>query len=163
MAKAASRIRSVLTYFHEHPLVTKSIQIVLLVVTVAFCAWAVQSQWSKARPLLENASPAYLALSFAVVAVYFMLRALGAEVGLATLPFLGGVSAVGAIVAVVAVFGPSGIGAREASMYGLLLALTTSGPALGVTIVNRLAITLVEVLLFGAGIVGWRLMRPKRA
>ena len=321
MTTLASRIRAVFTYFRERPLLTKSIQLALLVVTVAFCAWAVQSQWSKARPLLENASPAYLALSFAVVgiyylvfilgwirmldawgihvpyrvalqaemvsmlakylpggvwtpaaravalrryagvtdtptvfasilaeaalsavsgvivfvislawvrdvnapllplvgfgvlcaaalhprifrplttkllkpfgapeleplpfpltlglllfycgtwliggfAVYFMLRALGAEVGLATIPFLGGVSAVGAIVAVVAVFAPSGIGAREASMYGLLLALTNSGPALGVTIVNRLAITLVEVLLFGAGIVSWRLGRPKRA
>jgi uncharacterized membrane protein YbhN (UPF0104 family) len=96
-------------------------------------------------------------------AVYFMLRSVGAEVGLATIPFLGGVSAVGAIVAVLAVFAPSGLGAREASMYGLLLAVTTSGPALGVTLLNRLAITLVEVLLFGAGLVGWRLTRSRRA
>ena len=79
------------------------------------------------------------------VAVYFMLRSVGAEVGLATIPFLGGVSAVGAIVAVLAVFAPSGLGAREASMYGLLLAVTTSGPALGVTLINRLVITVVEV------------------
>jgi hypothetical protein len=90
-------------------------------------------------------------------AVYFMLRALGAEVGLATIPFLGGVSAVGAIVSVLAVFVPSGLGAREASMYGLLLAVTDKAAALGVTIVNRLAITLIEVLLFGIGIVTWRL------
>jgi uncharacterized membrane protein YbhN (UPF0104 family) len=90
-------------------------------------------------------------------AVYFMLRALGSEVGLATIPFLGGVSAVGAIVSVLAVFVPSGLGAREASMYGLLLAVTDKAAALGVTIVNRLAITLIEVLLFGIGIVTWRL------
>jgi glycosyltransferase 2 family protein len=90
-------------------------------------------------------------------AVYFMLRAVGSEVGLATIPFLGGVSAVGAIVAVLAVFAPSGLGAREASMYGLLLAVTTSGAALGVTLVNRLAITIVELALFGIGIVTWRL------
>jgi uncharacterized membrane protein YbhN (UPF0104 family) len=96
-------------------------------------------------------------------AVYFMLRALGSEVGLAMIPFLGGVSAVGAIVAVLAVFVPSGLGAREASMYALLLAITTEGPALGVTLVNRLAITLVEVLLFGAGLVTWRLTRSRRA
>lgn len=89
-------------------------------------------------------------------AVYFMLRALGSEVGLATIPFLGGVSAVGAIVAVLAVFVPSGLGAREASMYGLLLAVTDTAPALGVTIVNRLAITLIEVLLFGIGLFSWR-------
>ncbi len=97
------------------------------------------------------------------LAVYLMLRSLGADVGLATIPFLGGVSAVGAIVAVVAVFAPSGLGAREASMYGLLLAVTTAGPALGVTLLNRLAITLVELLLFGAGVVSWRLTRAERA
>ena len=97
------------------------------------------------------------------LAVYLMLRSLGADVGLATIPFLGGVSAVGAIVAVVAIFAPSGLGAREASMYGLLLAVTTAGPALGVTLLNRLAITLVELLLFGAGVVSWRLTRAERA
>jgi uncharacterized membrane protein YbhN (UPF0104 family) len=96
-------------------------------------------------------------------AVYFMLRSLGTDVGLAAIPFLGGVSAVGAIVAVVAVFAPSGLGAREASMYGLLLAVTTSGPALGVTLLNRLAITLVELVLFGAGLVSWRIGRAARA
>lgn len=94
-------------------------------------------------------------------AVYFMLRSVGAEVGLETIPFLGGVSAVGAIVAVLAVFAPSGLGAREASMYGLLLALTTSGPALGVTLINRLVITLVEVLLFAFGLVYWRYARGR--
>jgi uncharacterized membrane protein YbhN (UPF0104 family) len=96
-------------------------------------------------------------------AVYFMLRSLGTDVGLSTIPFLGGVSAVGAIVSVLAVFAPSGIGAREASMYGLLLAVTTSGPALGVTLLNRLAITVIEVLLFGAGLLFWRLTRGERA
>jgi uncharacterized membrane protein YbhN (UPF0104 family) len=95
-------------------------------------------------------------------ALYFMLRSVGAEVGLATIPFLGGVSAVGAIVAVLAVFAPSGLGAREASMYGLLLAVTTSGAALGATLINRLAITLVELVLFAVGVVTWRLGRSKR-
>ena len=85
--------------------------------------------------------------------LYFLLRSVGSDPGLATLPFLGGISAVGAIVAVLAVFVPSGLGAREASMYGMLLALTTSGPALGAVVLNRLAITLVEILLFGAGVV----------
>jgi glycosyltransferase 2 family protein len=308
-------------YLRARPRAIKGIQLVLLTLTLGFCAWAVQDQWSKAGPLLANASPAYLGLSFAVVAVYylvfilgwvrmldawgipvsyrvalqsemvsmlakylpggvwtpaaravalrryggivdtptvlasilveaalsaisgvivfvlslawvrdvnapllplvgfavllaallhprifrplfnkllkpfgahdleplpfpltiglllfycgtwliggfavyFMLRSVGAEVGLETIPFLGGVSAVGAIVAVLAVFAPSGLGAREASMYGLLLALTTSGPALGVTLINRLVITLVEVLLFAAGLVYWRLRRRRRA
>jgi uncharacterized membrane protein YbhN (UPF0104 family) len=89
------------------------------------------------------------------MAVYFMLRSLGSDPGLATVPFLGGVSAVGAIVAVLAVFLPSGLGAREASMYGLLLAVTTSGPALGVTLLNRLAITVVELALFATGVISW--------
>jgi uncharacterized membrane protein YbhN (UPF0104 family) len=307
-------------YLRARPRAIKAIQLVLLALTLGFCAWAVQDQWSKAGPLLANANPAYLALSFAVVAVYylvfilgwvrmldawdihvtywvalqaemvsmlakylpggvwtpaaravalrryggitdtptvlasilveaalsaisgvivfvlslawvrdvnapllplvgfavllatllhprifrplfnkmlkpfgahnleplpfpltlglllfycgtwliggfavyFMLRSVGADVGLETIPFLGGVSAVGAIVAVLAVFAPSGLGAREASMYGLLLALTTSGAALGVTLINRLVITLVEVLLFGAGLVYWRLTRARR-
>ncbi|HVC86892.1 MAG TPA: lysylphosphatidylglycerol synthase transmembrane domain-containing protein [Gaiellaceae bacterium] len=96
-------------------------------------------------------------------AVYFMLRSVGTDLGLAAIPFLGGTSAVGAIVAVLAVFAPSGLGAREASMYGLLLAVTSAGPALGVTILNRLAITLVELLLFGAGVVSWRRTRGARA
>ncbi len=68
-----------------------------------------------------------------------------------TIVFLGGVSAVGAIVAVLAFFAPSGLGAREGSMYGLMLAVTTQGAALGATLLNRVAITLVEVLLLVVG------------
>src|SRR2546423_15654877 len=64
-------------FLRTRPRLTKGIQLALLVVTVAFCAWAVQNQWSKAGPLLENASPAYLALSFAVVAVYYLVFILG--------------------------------------------------------------------------------------
>jgi len=310
-----------LQFLRARPRLTKSVQLALLALVLGFCAWAVQDQWSKAAPRLANASPTYLALSFAIVAVYylvfilgwvrmleawnirvgyrvalqaemvsmlakylpggvwtpaaravalrrygkvtdtptvlasilveaalsaisgvivfvvslawirdvnaplpaligfallltallhprvfrplmnkllkpfgaeaieplpfpltlilllfycgtwliggfavyFLLRSVGSEVGLATIPFLGGVSAVGAIVAVLAVFAPSGLGAREASMYALLLAITTSGPALGVTLLNRLAITLVEVLLFVAGLVTLRLSRSRRA
>ena len=47
-------------------------------------------------------------------------------------------------------------------MYGMLLALTTSGPALGAVVLNRLAITIVEILLFGAGVASWRFLRTKR-
>jgi len=320
MADLISGTRNAVVYLRAHPHVAKSLQLALVTATVAVCVWAVQDQWSKAGPLLENARPGYLALGFATVAVYylvfilgwirillvwniqipyrvalqaemvsmlakylpggvwtpaartlalrrsagvtdtptvlasilveaglsaisgvivfvvslawvrgvnapllplvgfgllcalglhprvfrplaqkllrpfgaeaietlpfsqtifllvfycgtwlisgaavyFMLRSVGTDVGLATIPFLGGVSAVGAIVAVLAVFAPSGLGAREASMYGLLLAITTSGPALGVTLLNRLAITLVELLLFGAGLVSWRLTRTAR-
>jgi glycosyltransferase 2 family protein len=94
-------------------------------------------------------------------AVYCLLRSVGADVGLLTIPFLGGTSAVGAIVAVLVVFLPSGLGAREGVTYALLLAVTEPGPALGVTLLNRLAITVVEVALFGVGVVSWR-PRSKR-
>ncbi len=45
-------------------------------------------------------------------------------------------------------------------MYGLLLALTTPGQALGAVALNRLAITAVELLLFVLGSV---LLRGDRA
>ena len=60
-------------------------------------------------------------------------------------------AAVGAIVAVLAVFAPSGLGPREASMYGLMLAIVSPGAALSATLLNRVAITVVEVLLFVLG------------
>jgi uncharacterized membrane protein YbhN (UPF0104 family) len=89
---------------------------------------------------------------FGGLAILFQIRALGGDVDYSAVPYLGGVGAVGAIVAVVSVIAPSGLGVREASMYGLLLAVTTSAIALGTTVVNRIAITLVEaaLLLFGA-------------
>ena len=77
----------------------------------------------------------------------FLIRSLGGDVDYSAVPYLGGVGAVGAIVAVVSVIAPSGLGVREASMYGLLLAVTTSSIALGATVLNRVAITLVEAAL----------------
>jgi hypothetical protein len=41
-------------------------------------------------------------------------------------------------------------------MYGLLLAITSEGPALGVTLMNRVVITIVEIVLFGVGVASWR-------
>ena len=84
--------------------------------------------------------------------LWLLLRSVGAHPAVSTIVFLGGVSAVGAIVAVLAFFAPSGLGAREGSMYGLMLAVTSSGAALSATILNRVAITLVEVLLFLFGV-----------
>jgi uncharacterized membrane protein YbhN (UPF0104 family) len=95
--------------------------------------------------------------------LFFMLRAVGGDPDWSAVPFLGGVSAVGAIVAVLAVFAPSGLGPREATMYGLMLALTTDGAALAATALNRIAITAVELLLFLlAGVVPWALGRLRR-
>ena len=89
------------------------------------------------------------------LALFFLLRAVGGDPGVEAIPFLGGASAVGAIVAVLSVFAPSGLGVREASMYGLILAVTSSGVALGATVLNRLAITLVEAVLLLAAALAW--------
>ena len=89
-------------------------------------------------------------------ALFFMLRAVGGDPSLSSIPYLGGTSAVGAIVAVLAVFAPSGLGVREASMYGLLLAVVSEAVALGATVINRLVITIVEAALL---LVGMLLLR----
>jgi uncharacterized membrane protein YbhN (UPF0104 family) len=83
--------------------------------------------------------------------LWLLLRAVGAHPSVSTIVFLGGVGAIGAIVAVLAFFAPSGLGPREASMYGLILAVATPGAALGATVLNRVAITLVELLLLVVG------------
>ena len=96
-------------------------------------------------------------------ALYFLLLSVHANPGVSTVAFLGGVSAVGAIVAVLAVFSPSGLGFREGAMYGLLLAVVDKGPALSAALLNRLTITLVELALFGVGLViAWRVRSATR-
>jgi uncharacterized membrane protein YbhN (UPF0104 family) len=85
------------------------------------------------------------------VALWLLLRSVGAHPEWATVVFLGGTAAVGAIVAVVFVIAPSGLGPREASMYGLLLAVATPGQALGAVALNRVALTAVELLLLLVG------------
>jgi uncharacterized membrane protein YbhN (UPF0104 family) len=87
------------------------------------------------------------------LALFFLLRSVGGDPELIAIPFLGGASAVGAIVAVLAVFAPSGLGVREASVYGLLLALVSEGVALGAIVLNRLAITIVEAALLLVGLI----------
>jgi uncharacterized membrane protein YbhN (UPF0104 family) len=77
------------------------------------------------------------------VALWFIVKAVGNPSATA-IPFLGGAAAVGAIVAVLAFFTPSGLGAREGAMYGLLVAVVPPGAALGAVVLNRLAITVVE-------------------
>jgi hypothetical protein len=85
------------------------------------------------------------------VALWLLLRSVGAHPEPVTIVYLGGVAAVGAIVAVVFVFAPSGLGVREASTYGLLLAVATPGQALGAVALNRVALTLVELLVLVVG------------
>ena len=92
--------------------------------------------------------------------LWLLLRSVGAHPAASTVVFLGGTSAVGAIVAVLAFFAPSGLGAREGSMYGLMLAVVAPGAALSASLLNRVAITLVEVLLLLVG--GLVLRRTER-
>jgi uncharacterized membrane protein YbhN (UPF0104 family) len=102
---------------------------------------------------------AYYTVSWVVggAALYFLLRSVDADTAASAIPYLGGVSAVGAIVAVLSIIAPSGLGVREASMYGLMLAVATEGAALGATLLNRVAITVVEAALLLAGVVAWRM------
>jgi uncharacterized membrane protein YbhN (UPF0104 family) len=91
--------------------------------------------------------------------LFFLLRSVGGDPDISSIVFLGGISAAGAIVAVLAVFAPSGLGVREASMYGLLLAIVGEAVALGAIVLNRLVITLVEAALL---LVGALLLRRRR-
>jgi hypothetical protein len=102
---------------------------------------------------------AYYSVSWVVggAAVYFLLRSVHADTEATAIPYLGGVSAVGAIVAVLSIIAPSGLGVREASMYGLMLAVAAEGAALGATVLNRIAITVVEAALLLAGVLAWRM------
>ena len=93
------------------------------------------------------------------LALFFLLRSVG-NVDPVSIAYLGGASCVGAIVAVLAVFAPSGLGVREGAMYTALTAITTSSVALATVALNRVAITLVEALLLGIGVVLWRLRGP---
>jgi glycosyltransferase 2 family protein len=97
------------------------------------------------------------------LALFFLVRSLGSSPALSTVPFLGGTAAIGAIVAVLAVVAPSGLGVREASMYGLLIAITSHTTALGVTVLNRLVITVVELALFVVGVALWRMRKRSHA
>ena len=103
---------------------------------------------------------AYYAFTWLVggAALFFLVRSVGGDPSVSQIPFLGGASAVGAIVAVLAVFAPSGLGVREASMYGLLRAIAPSGAALGTIVLNRLAITIVEAALLLAGVLFFKLV-----
>jgi glycosyltransferase 2 family protein len=93
------------------------------------------------------------------VALLFLVQSLGGQATVADAPYLGGTAAIGAIVAVLSLIAPSGLGVREASMYGLLLAVASPGVALGTTVLNRLAITIVEGALLAGAVLAWRLRR----
>lgn len=71
------------------------------------------------------------------------------HVPVGAVPYLGGASALGAIVAVLVVLAPSGLGVREGTVYALLLAYVEPSTALVVVALNRILITVVEAGLLG--------------
>jgi uncharacterized membrane protein YbhN (UPF0104 family) len=85
------------------------------------------------------------------VSLWLLLKSVGAHPDPISIVFLGGTAAIGAIVAVLVVFAPSGLGVREGSMYALILAVAPKGAALGAIVLNRVVITLVEVVLLVVG------------
>jgi glycosyltransferase 2 family protein len=92
-------------------------------------------------------------------AFLFLVRSVGGTAGAESIVYLGGTAAVGAIVAVLSVIAPSGLGVREGAMYALVLTVASSGVALGAVVLNRIAITVVEAALLLVGTVLWRRRR----
>jgi uncharacterized membrane protein YbhN (UPF0104 family) len=66
--------------------------------------------------------------------LWFLLRSVGAQPSPTSIVFLGGTAAVG-----------------EGSMYALMLAIAPKGAALGAIVLNRVVITLVEIVLLVVG------------
>jgi glycosyltransferase 2 family protein len=142
------------------PLIVFAVVVMVLLHPRIFCPLAsrvLRKLGHGSLPRLRTSTMGFLLLFYSGTwviggsALWLLLRSVGAHPAPQTIVFLGGVSAVGAIVAVLAVFAPSGLGPREATMYGLLLAVTSQGAALGATVLNRVAITLVEFLLLVVG------------
>jgi hypothetical protein len=142
------------------PLVVFAVVVVAVLHPRVFCPLAsrvLRRLGHGSLPPLRTSTMAFLLLFYCGTwliggtALWLLLRSVGAHPGVSSIVFLGGVAAIGAIVAVLAVFAPSGLGPREASMYGLMLAIVSQGAALSATLLNRVAITVVEVLLFVLG------------
>ncbi|MEP6813353.1 MAG: lysylphosphatidylglycerol synthase domain-containing protein [Actinomycetota bacterium] len=142
------------------PIVAFAVVVTALLHPKVFCPLAsrvLRKFGHQSMPPLRNSTMAFLLLFYCAtwviggLALWLLLRSVGAHPEVSSIVFLGGVAAVGAIVAVLSVFAPSGLGPREASMYGLMLAVASPGAALGATVLNRVAITLVEVLLLVVG------------
>jgi glycosyltransferase 2 family protein len=84
-------------------------------------------------------------------ALFFLIRAVGGDPTWTQIPYFGGVAAVGAIVAVLVIIAPSGLGVREGSMSVLLYSVTSHSVAVAAVVLNRVAITIVEIVLLLVG------------
>jgi glycosyltransferase 2 family protein len=90
-------------------------------------------------------------------ALFFLVRSVEGDPSVTMIPFFGGVAAVGAIVAVLVIVAPSGLGVREGAMTVLLYAVTSHSAAVAATVLNRAAITIVEIALLVVGGVVFRI------
>jgi hypothetical protein len=151
------------------PLIAFAVVVTVLLHPKIFCPVAsrvLRKLGHRSLPPLRTSTMGFLLLFYCGTwviggtALWLLVRAVGAHPGAESIVFLGGVAAVGAIVAVLAFFAPSGLGPREATMYGLMLAITSTGAALGATVLNRVAITVVELALLVVG--GFVLRRSER-
>src|SRR5206468_508651 len=131
------------------PLIVFAVIVTVLLHPRVFCPLAsriLRRFGYRGVPPLRTSTMAILLLFYCAtwviggIALWLLLRSVGAHPHVSSIVFLGGVAAVGAIVAVLSVFAPSGLGPREASMYGLMLAIATEGQALSATVLNRVAI-----------------------
>src|SRR4029077_877285 len=77
VAVLVMRLRAIPAFLRAHPFLAKGLQLALVLATLGFCAWAVRTEWSKAAPLLEHASPAYIGLALGSVALYYLVFVLG--------------------------------------------------------------------------------------
>ena len=77
MQRIVDALKQAAHYLAEHPRSAKGLQLALVVVTVAFCIWAVRHEWAKAEDRLRNAHAASLALAFVAVTVYYLVFIVG--------------------------------------------------------------------------------------
>src|SRR5918994_304264 len=129
--------------------------------------WAVRDVWADAGPRLRDADLTQLGLALAVLAAYYLLFVVGWMRILAAygIRISYPVALQAEMLSMLAKYIPGGVwtpaarvvalrrfGVREASVYGLLLALVSEGVALGAIVLNRLAITIVEAALLLLGL-----------
>ena len=129
----ASRLSSLRGFARAHPRLLIGVQLVVLGIFFGFVGWALRGSFHAAGNDLRNADPVYFVLACVAVAAYYLVFVLGWMRILADWDIHLTYAA-----------------ALRAEMVSML-AITGEGAALGATLLNRVAITIVEVLLLVVG------------
>src|SRR5262249_21447462 len=74
---AVSRARGLIAALKRRRKLLRAIEIAFAVIVVGLCAYALETQWRKAGPTLEDANYGYFALALAIVAAYYLVFILG--------------------------------------------------------------------------------------